>query len=152
MVAVNNRIFLLNSSVLWTSDGMAAGTFAIQQAPTGIVAMASYQGELYFITHGTSDALWKTDGTAAGTVMVDQTTVKGIDNTPGTMAVANNTVYFNLSDSTHGEELWRSDGTTQGTAMVADVNPGPGNGIYVANPQYYDQPVTVYRPLTPKSM
>lgn len=37
--------------------------------------------------------------------------------------------YFIAYDREHGRELWKTNGTPAGTVLVADVNPGPGDGI-----------------------
>ena len=39
------------------------------------------------------------------------------------------TVYFRANDGEHGVELWRTDGTAAGTSLVADLFPGPLNGV-----------------------
>ena len=36
--------------------------------------------------------------------------------------VVNGTLFFDASDSTHGEQLWESNGTATGTQMVTDIN------------------------------
>jgi ELWxxDGT repeat protein len=40
-----------------------------------------------------------------------------------------NAIYFRANDRTHGVELWRTDGTAEGTTLVADLFPGPSNGV-----------------------
>jgi ELWxxDGT repeat protein len=41
-------------------------------------------------------------------------------------------IVFVADDGTSGRELWASDGTPGGTVLLADVAPGPSNGIFEA--------------------
>lgn len=38
--------------------------------------------------------------------------------------------YFGAYDREHGRELWKTDGTPAGTILLADINPGPGGGLW----------------------
>jgi ELWxxDGT repeat protein len=74
--------------------------------------------------------LWKTDGTPGGTVQLAQLyEATGGVLGPLSFTSAGNKVYFISKDPTTGAEPWVTDGTPQGTHLVADINPGPGNGI-----------------------
>ncbi|MFP5246747.1 MAG: ELWxxDGT repeat protein, partial [Thermoanaerobaculia bacterium] len=45
------------------------------------------------------------------------------------LRVANDILFFNADDDTHGMELWVTDGSAAGTRMLADINPGPGSSL-----------------------
>jgi ELWxxDGT repeat protein len=131
VVAVSrNRVFALDSGELWTSDG-TTGTKRLGQF--GVNSMIAYDGALYFTIHqtGIGDELWKSDGTVAGTIRVTTIPSSSYDIQPGAFAIVDGMLYFNAKDSAHGVELWRSDGTAAGTTLVADVNPGPADGVLV---------------------
>lgn len=139
VVAVNSRVYVLDSGELWTSDGTTAGT---QQIPDSyeVAAIASYEGALYYTVFSYTDQLWETGGASAGTLVFSQAH-PNFRGESGAMAVANNTLYFNLGDTSHGEELYKSDGSGQGTSLVADVNPGPSDGVSIPYPS-----TTLYGP------
>jgi ELWxxDGT repeat protein len=118
------------TSTLWTSDGSALGTVALQSFSTTNLSaspqlsdLTAAGTDLYFINHNTSSAeLWKSTGTAAGTAKVVD--LPATDSTYQLVNVSG-TLFFTAGDAAHGQELWRSDGTAAGTVLAADVRPGP---------------------------
>ena len=46
---------------------------------------------------------------------------------PSYLTAVGNTLYFEATDGTNGDELWKSDGTASGTVMVKDINSGSGS-------------------------
>ncbi|MCB9891761.1 MAG: hypothetical protein H6832_07980 [Planctomycetes bacterium] len=48
---------------------------------------------------------------------------------PKSLVAHKNVLYFTADDGVSGRELWRSDGTGSNTQRVADIAPGPADGI-----------------------
>jgi ELWxxDGT repeat protein len=77
------------------------------------------------------------------------TMVKNINSVDRTIAGSNpqyltaigNTLYFQATDGTSGEELWKSDGTATGTVMLKDINGGDSSSPHhltaVGNTLYF---------------
>jgi ELWxxDGT repeat protein len=98
-----------------------------------ILGLTVMNNKVYFFAndsiHGME--LWQSDGTAAGTTLVKDILpgksssypIYAFSNIP-VMSVMCNKLWFNATDSVHGQELWVSDGTTSGTQMVADFCQG----------------------------
>jgi ELWxxDGT repeat protein len=126
---------------LWRSDGTAAGTRMVRDinpnpAEGGSSSNPNYltnvAGTLFFTAddgvHG--DQLWRSDGTAAGTKLVRQIGPAPGDPDydsearPSNLTSVGSTLFFDMTDGSHGIEPWRSDGTASGTRLVRDIWPG----------------------------
>ncbi|MBE2198858.1 MAG: hypothetical protein IAE79_09625 [Anaerolinea sp.] len=121
---------------LWRSDGTPTGTYMVADInpgldhshPTGMVAYSGYfnDSDFYFLARTDSSQphqIWKSDGTAAGTVQA----VAPVD-TPRSLTVVGDTLYFFANDPLYGVELWANNGTYGGSWLVKDINPGSANG------------------------
>jgi ELWxxDGT repeat protein len=129
------------NTVLWKSNGTAAGTVAVTDAQGNVVPTINYSmpntavGSLHYFpgyddVHGTE--LWRTDGTAAGTYIV-----KDIDPTdygtghvgiggPQGLVEVDGIAYFNtFDDGTIDRHLWMTDGTEAGSSQVLDSIDAP---------------------------
>ena len=120
---------------LWSSDGTADGTKAVDVVTAYLYDAVSFGGRIYF--SGSDDVsgteLWVSDGTEAGTMMLKDiapgTSSSGGDSYPnssgpGGFQVVGSTVYFVANDRVHGRELWKTDGTAGGTVLVRDIAAG----------------------------
>ena len=131
---------------LWRSDGSAAGTWMVSDVgpregyygagPTSLTALGA---RLLFVvddaTHGVE--LWGSDGTSAGTGMLADLcpgSCSGLAAAERPRSVWQGKVYFRGHTPGLGMELWESDGTLAGTLLVADLNPGPGDGLSAIAP------------------
>ncbi|MEO8111079.1 MAG: ELWxxDGT repeat protein [Ginsengibacter sp.] len=114
---VNGNIFFvavdaLQNSVLWKTDGTAAGTMSIQSWPgqsfQNSNSLTDFNGTLYFsasTSPSESAELWKSDGTAAGSVSFDL--YPGVQSSyPGNLTVLNSQLLFAADDLLLGRELW----------------------------------------------
>ncbi len=129
---------------LWLTDGTEAGTRRVKDihagAADGLSTFAAdltdVGGTLFFIADdgSTGNEVWRSDGTDAGTQKVKEIG-PGADAAAqpyiGELFVAGGTLYFPADDGSTGLELWKSDGTEAGTTVVADIGPGPEDGINV---------------------
>jgi ELWxxDGT repeat protein len=108
---------------LWKSDGTAAGTSKITNAPAYCIFPENpcvLNGFLYFTTAYPTDQLWRTDGTDAGTQLVkDLPNINDIRH----LVATNSLVFFLVEGTNYVNKLWKSDGTDGGTALVADLDP-----------------------------
>ncbi|WP_223642936.1 ELWxxDGT repeat protein [Corallococcus sp. EGB] len=143
---VQGTLFFVTStystgSVLWRSDGTAAGTVKVKSfpGPPGVYQpqhLVAVGNTLFFQvrTDTTGMELWRSDGTPGGTRLVK-------DITPGAQGsvLTNATeldgrlVFFRwvpLPGGLAGPELWRSDGTAAGTLRVRTFNGMTGLGNY----------------------
>jgi ELWxxDGT repeat protein len=134
---------------LWRSDGTAAGTQMVVDigppgGPDGAGSdpreLTEVGGTLFFVvlSEGAGspfgdnlDELWRSDGTAAGTKLVRRVGPDPTDPAyplrwwpPSELTSVGSTLFFEVSDDTHGIEPWRSDGTAAGTRLVRDIYPG----------------------------
>jgi ELWxxDGT repeat protein len=133
---INNVLYFggndgVTGDELWRTDGTAAGTYRLSDGLPGAASLTPYDfrvvgTRLYFRGDAgvPATALWTSDGTLAGTRDVGVQQFAGT--TMGPFWVAGDTVFFSLTDSSHGRELWRA--TASGAAsLVADLNSGPGD-------------------------
>lgn len=109
---------------LWETDGTAAGTMLVPNAPMDANDPVNADGTLYFVGN---HAVWKSDGTAAGVVLVDQFPAS-ID--VGDLVPIGNEVYFATSgpDQPFVRTIYRTDGTAAGTQQLAQLTGGVMNG------------------------
>jgi ELWxxDGT repeat protein len=118
---LNGTLYFLSDSGsgqrLWKSNGTAAGTVEVKNAPANALTKAG--NWLYFWSNG--GQLWRSDGTTAGTSLV--VTISGGANKEFLPSVGN-VAYFTTEQSSTGRELWRTDGTAAGTYLLQNINPG----------------------------
>jgi len=113
--------FAGDGSMLWRSDGRAAGTTPLAPFdPRTTSFLGAVDDRLYFVADDGSGAeLWKSDGTAPSTQRVRNIApddVLTVGSEPHALAAAGNRLWFAV-----GAELWRSDGTANGTSLVRDL-------------------------------
>jgi len=127
-----NATTILEGTELWVSDGTAAGTFLLVDScpeecsgnPT--VLAVTPRGAFFTTTDSQHKTyLWVTQGTPASTILLtDQVNVWS-----PVWVASQGLLYFNGGDRDHGSEPWRTDGTPAGTFRVADIWPGPNDGL-----------------------
>lgn len=110
---------------LWFSDGTPDNTFPVtdpySRDPLGYPLGGSTQDVLavgntvYFAMGATTWQLWKVDLTT-GVISMVKLFAYGY----GSLASANQRVFFVAQDGVHGFQLWVSDGTDAGTRMLTD--------------------------------
>ena len=124
----NNKMYFVNDEGIWESDGTSAGTNVavdFSALPNNFYFGAKLEplnGRLWFLAGDDTSGfeMWISDGTQAGT-----TVLKNIAAGAADIIIADGydveesdgskTVFFSLSDGTHGYEPWISDVTEQGT-------------------------------------
>ncbi|MBX2935397.1 MAG: hypothetical protein KF825_14220, partial [Ferruginibacter sp.] len=118
-----------NNSVLFVTDGTAAGTVPMYEFNsvfnTNIYpAFTNIGTTLYFAANDgvNGKELWKTDGTAAGTLLAADIIPGSGSSNPVYLTALNNTLYFNAFTPANGSELWKFDGSV--ASLVKDINPG----------------------------
>jgi ELWxxDGT repeat protein len=102
-------------SVLWRSDGTAAGTFPIGEG----FLLAALDDALLFTNE--EGELWRSDGTVARTTRV--TDFSTLSSTPAGGVEMGGLLFFVAEGPGTGRELWKSDGTAAGTQLVKDLLP-----------------------------
>lgn len=124
-------------SVLWRSNGTAAGTVPVKSfpGPPGVYQpqrLVAVGDKLFFQvrTDANGFELWSSDGTAGGTRLVKDLTPGAEDSLMSNATeVDGRLVFFRwvpLPGDRVGPELWRSDGTAAGTLLVRDFTSTPG--------------------------
>ena len=147
---VNGTLFFsandgIHGEELWRSDGTAAGTMLVKDISPGSggsfslfdeTVMAVDNGMLFFRAddgiHG--EELWRSDGTEAGTLLVKDINPgveDSMEESYQSIATTGGMLFFCATDGTRGRELWQSDGSEAGTVLVKDINPGPGDSIWL---------------------
>jgi len=125
---------------LWTSDGTAGGTVAvnIDQNPTTMLPMED--GGLYFGT-GIDGALYRADGANVRSIREVIGPHDSLTDTPiNSIAALGGRIFFNAGDDDHGDELWEyhTERSIAGTVFndtnsngVRDAGEGPLPGLRV---------------------
>lgn len=143
MAAGSNVCFMVgksanNNSVLFVTDGTAAGTVPMYEFNsvynTNLYpAFTNIGTTLYFAANDgvNGKELWKTDGTNTGTIMVADINPGAGDSNPGPFAVLNNNLYFPAANPTYGGELWKYDGAN--VSLVKDINPGTASSTPIGS-------------------
>jgi ELWxxDGT repeat protein len=123
--AVGGRLFFRFGGTLWTSDGTAAGTYALpQQLPGGTFALAAgaatlYAGAGYQDDDSSHQALWAIDPTTlAATSLGTFGEVSSGDVGAILGSVLGDTLFFDVSDPQDPQgvvTVWSTDGTAAST-------------------------------------
>ena len=143
MTVAGDRAFFIattaDGSALWSTDGTADGTTAIDRLPfftIGGYGAPGPGGNFLFAadTKRTGSELWRSDGTRAGTGLVKDiapghlNSGGGRSSTPQHLTAARGKTFFTAAVPKRGRELWRTDGTGHGTKLVGEVRPGSDGG------------------------
>ena len=143
LTAVGNTLYFqaydgTNGYELWKSDGTASGTVMVKEhcprAVATVFPLTSQPLATPSISQPKMEPTWETNcGRAmelpSGTVMVKDISSGSGSSSPSYLTAVGNTLYFQASDGTNGDELWKSDGTASGTVMVKDIDSGSGTVI-----------------------
>ena len=128
MAVVGDVLYFIGGSplparpALWRSDGTPGGSTLLRTLPSkggAGLGQLTAAGNLLFFRAG--EGLWRSDGTVEGTFSV-------LGGRPKAITAVGSRVFFS-AEGGEGRELWQSDGTLDGTALVADINPGPADGM-----------------------
>src|SRR5688500_541615 len=113
---------------LFRTDGTAAGTRAVANAPDGYDNFTVYQNTLYFGGYNDGNAagwgLWRIDPATGRAQLVKDVPDSAEYPSMSNFSVVGSKLLFSGYDPAKGFELWASDGTAAGTAMVKDLLPG----------------------------
>ena len=102
---------------LWTSDGTAAGTFALAAGDDAAAGLTTHDGQAYFVREGPGfDEVWRTDGTDAGTAHVF--VLPGRSFGGRYLTAVGDQLYFAAYVDGKGNEIWRSSFTGTGVTQV----------------------------------
>lgn len=121
--------------VLWRTDGMPDGTWAVTEpqrpiffdADTLAENAVSFGGELYFVAwepDGVGREIWRTDGTPGSGEPFADLCPGACSSDPRHLQAAGDDLVFFAHDGERGVEPWISDGTPAGTRPVADLCAG----------------------------
>jgi len=127
---------------LWRSDGTAAGTYALYEAPLdSFRAVVGVAGGWAFFTLDIDGVLelWRNDGTVGGTERVRAFgPVQGIEAFIMARGTAvGDRLFFATADGATGIEPWVTDGTAAETFQLADVFPGEIGSLSPFVPQRF---------------
>lgn len=124
----------IGGSVVWKSDGTAAGTAPLfdvaKPAPfTSPTLLGVFDGTLYLRAESTLGVeLWKSDGTTAGTVLVKDVAPGSESSSPwGLRLVGGELFFLTTGSASNSTQLWKSDGTEAGTTLVRNLPTPIGN-------------------------
>ena len=130
MVALNGVVYArTNDDALWRSDGSAAGTVKLYDIE--IDTMHAAAGRLYVLEQGTgrSRSLYWLSPESDDLTFVRSFEMSNAIPYDFSLYSIGDTLYFKGYDDAVGWEIWRSDGTAEGTGVLADLNPGPADGV-----------------------
>lgn len=123
-VSLSGAVYFINGSVVWRSDGTAAGTqalFASGDGPRLVDRLYVSGSRMYFggARQGEPYAAWVSDGTAAGTC-------KLVDVSPPAAFVARaGAVYFWAIDGANGPQIWRTNGACGNATRISNDSFAP---------------------------
>ena len=100
---------------LWTSDGTAENTVAVESDLDNPLFLTRVGDTVYVQDAGADRALWRTDGTSGNTLRLAG--VEAADN----LIPFHGRVFFSGRTTEFGVRLWATDGTVEGTEQVEDV-------------------------------
>ena len=119
-----------SATELWRSDGTVAGTVPVAGGPFVWNAHndpVPAAGRLLYTTTIPNNALYSFDGSGQPTLLA---TFDGASS-PSELLSLGGSAIFRAHTLAAGRELWISDGTAAGTQLLADIVPGPGDGMPV---------------------
>jgi ELWxxDGT repeat protein len=107
---------------LWRSDGTPAGTRAVGGVPSGQAQVAGNDATAFIRV---TPQLYRYDlASDSATPLLSRATTAAAG---GVLAYTRNHLYFDATDTVHGDELWISDGTAGGTQLLANLAPELGS-------------------------
>ena len=116
---------------VWKSNGGGAQLLrdiALGEDDSNPFNFLEFNNELYFGTKsGAGPQLWKTNGTGADLVATFEP--NGAHDAPWMAVVFDDHLLFRVETGNEGLELWATNGRIGQVKLVADINPGPPDGI-----------------------
>jgi ELWxxDGT repeat protein len=153
----NITYFIDGSSLLYQTDGTAAGTVLIAPNLSNLGSPTGLNGTLYFSANDgqSGQELWQYTP-AAGTTLAADINPGAASSNPSWLTALGNTLYFAAFTAPTGEELWQYK-PGSGASLAADLNPGPlssnpadltaiGNTLYFSADNGTGQALWEYRP------
>jgi uncharacterized repeat protein (TIGR01451 family) len=123
---------VFRKAILDTYEHVLAIPYLVRDLPGPIDSLTDVSNTAFFTVNGLSPdknrELWKSDGTEAGTSFLKSFPPKPYF--PGSLTIANGTVFFAIDDGTNGIEPWKSDGTSAGTTLVKDIYEGSESSLF----------------------
>ncbi|MFK7954465.1 MAG: hypothetical protein AB8B96_00065 [Lysobacterales bacterium] len=117
---------------VWKSNGAGAqmlDDLAPGEDDSNPFNFMEFNSELYFGTKGRDGPqLWKTDGT--GAELVATFDANSAHAAPWMAVVFDDHLIFRVETDNEGLELWATNGQIGQVKIVADINPGPFDGIF----------------------
>lgn len=124
----------VHGAELWRTDGSASGTELVADIDPGEGSSAPFGffGRPDSVLFSADDAahgreLWRYG--PGGVELLGDLSPGPTGSEPLGFEELGELVLFIARDEARGGEIWRTDGTAPGTGPLADLNPGPGNGV-----------------------
>ncbi len=135
LTRVEDYVYFAGVKQLWRTNGTPPGTEVVHTfsealpPASSIHDLVAFQEWLYFrVDTASGTQQWRSNGSV--TERVHDAVLAASPG--GSWRVSGATLFFVGFDAATGHELWATDGDPAHTHLVADINPGPADGV---NPQ-----------------
>jgi ELWxxDGT repeat protein len=145
LTALGDKLYFVEGSELWTTDGTPQGTLQLRQANHGVGLLTAVGSKLIFAAgNSRTPEMWVSDGTDAGTHSIAPFARPDAMIDTAFFKAAGNHAFFVADDGEFGLQVWVTDGTQEGTRPLTKFTGGDPFGS--------DQPLLRDRTLAPSQI